>query len=101
VNLVGIYMLEYVVECPVKRKIQAQVLKSPEWKIYKCGKARYKMKEFKKALNYGYLHKNNKEFPESTTENFTSTICNDELRNYLIHTNKNCTTYKYRLKNIS
>ena len=56
------------------------------------------MKEFKKALNYGHFHKNNKEFPESTTENFTSTIFNDELRNYLIHTKKNCTTYKYRLK---
>jgi hypothetical protein len=40
------------------------------------------MKEFKKALNYGHFHKNSKEFPEFTTENFTSTIYPNGLRNY-------------------
>jgi hypothetical protein len=46
------------------------------------------MKEFKKALNNGHFHKKSKEFPQSTTENFTNTIYTDELRNYLILTKK-------------
>ena len=47
------------------------------------------MKEFQKALNKGYFHKNSKEFSESTTENFASAIYTDELSNYLILTTKN------------
>jgi hypothetical protein len=56
------------------------------------------MKEFKKGFSNGHFHTNSKEFSESTTKNFASTIYSDEIRNSLILTKKFCTTYKYRIQ---
>lgn len=81
-----------------RRRSNCRWENSPERRVNKCGRARYWKKEFKIGLNKGNFNKKSKEFSESTTENFASTIYTVELRNYLILKKKICTTYKYRLK---